>query len=192
MSFKGSDKGMKILRIGILGKTKQKPQGQAVVELAIAMPVLMLFLLGMIDLGRYLYTYDRMVAAAREGVRVASESTYFQKTIFPITSPHADYPLQQDLIASATSRAQLVLTNAGIPWWTSGLTVTATINPVLGFTSNMEFITSCSNNSFMLGCIAMNMTITCPVDSLVGNVAAFLGVNFPDTLMVRARGFIGG
>jgi Flp pilus assembly protein TadG len=46
--------------------------GQAVVELAIAMPLLALMLFGLVDFGRAYFQYIAVVNAAREGARVAA------------------------------------------------------------------------------------------------------------------------
>jgi Flp pilus assembly protein TadG len=43
--------------------------GQSLVELAFAMPVVLLLLLGTVDLGRAFYTYVAITNAAREGAR---------------------------------------------------------------------------------------------------------------------------
>src|SRR5258708_6394373 len=49
-------------------------RGQSLVELALAMPVLLLLLLGTVDLGRAYYTYVAAENAAREGARYAASS----------------------------------------------------------------------------------------------------------------------
>lgn len=51
-------------------KTKQR--GQATVELALIMPVLLLLSLGVLDFGRGLYTYNTLIGAVREGARYGS------------------------------------------------------------------------------------------------------------------------
>jgi hypothetical protein len=43
--------------------------GQALVELALILPVLALILLGIVDFGRVFYTYGALANAAREGAR---------------------------------------------------------------------------------------------------------------------------
>ena len=49
-----------------------RKRAQAVVELAIAMPVLLWFALGTLDFGRVFYTYVGLTNAAREGARRAT------------------------------------------------------------------------------------------------------------------------
>lgn len=45
--------------------------GQSVVEFAMVIPMIMLLILGALDLGRAVYTYNTLAQAAREGNRVA-------------------------------------------------------------------------------------------------------------------------
>ena len=50
----------------------RKQSGQAIVELAIAMPILLWFALGTLDFGRVFYTSIGLTNAAREGAYVAA------------------------------------------------------------------------------------------------------------------------
>ena len=47
-------------------------QGTAMVEFAIVAPVLLLFVFGIIDYGRYFFLYNSLTNAAREGARLAA------------------------------------------------------------------------------------------------------------------------
>ena len=55
-------------------KTLHRPRqtAQAVVEFALVLPLLMMFVFGIIDLGRAIYTYNGVSQAAREIARAAS------------------------------------------------------------------------------------------------------------------------
>lgn len=46
-------------------------EGQSLVEFALILPIFLLFLFGIIDLGRGVYAYNTIQNAAREGTRVA-------------------------------------------------------------------------------------------------------------------------
>lgn len=46
-----------------------REQGQALVEFALVIPLLLLLLLGIIELGRMIFTYSMIIGAAREGAR---------------------------------------------------------------------------------------------------------------------------
>ncbi len=51
---------------------RRRARGAALVEFAIALPVLLVILLGIIDLGRVFYAYEALANAAREGARVCA------------------------------------------------------------------------------------------------------------------------
>jgi Flp pilus assembly protein TadG len=54
---------------GNLLSTKRQDPAQSVVELALAMPMLLIILMGMVDLGRLYFTYLTVVDSARVGAR---------------------------------------------------------------------------------------------------------------------------
>jgi Flp pilus assembly protein TadG len=51
------------------GRLRRLEAGQAVVEFALILPVLVLITMGILDLGRVFYTYEALANAAREGAR---------------------------------------------------------------------------------------------------------------------------
>jgi hypothetical protein len=48
-----------------------RPRGQAMVELALVLPVLLLIMMGIFDFGRAVFAYNSLSNAAREGARIA-------------------------------------------------------------------------------------------------------------------------
>jgi Flp pilus assembly protein TadG len=66
---------------------RTKRRGQAVVELAVAAPLLALMLFGLVDFGRAYFQYIALVEAAREGGRYA---TYGFSTLSNAASPAQD------------------------------------------------------------------------------------------------------
>ena len=52
-------------------RIKRRDRGQSLVEFALILPIFLLFLFGIIDLGRGVYAYNTIQNAAREAVRVA-------------------------------------------------------------------------------------------------------------------------
>src|SRR5574341_1938186 len=52
--------------------TPRKSKAQAMVEFAIALPLLMLLLYGLIEAGRLLFLYSTVVTASRQAVRYGS------------------------------------------------------------------------------------------------------------------------
>ncbi|MGQ9824605.1 MAG: TadE/TadG family type IV pilus assembly protein [Desulfotomaculales bacterium] len=53
------------------GKAKRREKGQALVELALLLPVLLLLLGGIVEFGRIFHAYLVITSASREGVRSA-------------------------------------------------------------------------------------------------------------------------
>jgi Flp pilus assembly protein TadG len=52
-------------------RRQERSRGQALVELALALPVLLLIFMGLFDFGRAVFAYNSLSNAAREGARVA-------------------------------------------------------------------------------------------------------------------------
>ncbi len=55
--------------MNILQKTRCRERGQALIEFAFVMPLLVLILMGVFDLGGAIYAYNVVSSAAREGAR---------------------------------------------------------------------------------------------------------------------------
>jgi Flp pilus assembly protein TadG len=53
-------------------KINERRTGQSIIELALMLPVLLLLVVGVIDLGRVFFSYQAVVNAAREGARYAA------------------------------------------------------------------------------------------------------------------------
>ena len=51
---------------------RQRRAGQSLVEFALVLPIFLLLLFGLIDIGRYVYTANALNQAAREGARYGS------------------------------------------------------------------------------------------------------------------------
>jgi Flp pilus assembly protein TadG len=60
---------MRFAKVRIRGKS---PQGQALVEFALVVPLIVLLLMGIFDFGRVIYAYNTVANAARQGARVAA------------------------------------------------------------------------------------------------------------------------
>jgi hypothetical protein len=50
---------------------RRQPRGQTLVEFALALPILVLLLVGLFDLGRAVFAFNTVSNAAREGARIA-------------------------------------------------------------------------------------------------------------------------
>ena len=56
-------------------RRRQRSRGQALVEFALVLPIFLMLLLGVFDLGRMIYMYNGVAEAARELARVTSVYT---------------------------------------------------------------------------------------------------------------------
>lgn len=63
-------------------------QGQALVELALLLPIFLVFILGSIEFGRAFYLKNKAINAAREGARAAVVSLPSDYTTYYITKVH--------------------------------------------------------------------------------------------------------
>jgi hypothetical protein len=57
--------------------SRPRRRGQALVEFALVLPIFLVLLFGIIDLGRYIYMNSTLSEAAREGARVAAVEAYW-------------------------------------------------------------------------------------------------------------------
>jgi Flp pilus assembly protein TadG len=55
----------------IVRHPRDRSRGQALVEFALAIPIVLLLMLGILDLGRAVFAYNSVANAARTGARVA-------------------------------------------------------------------------------------------------------------------------
>ncbi len=79
--------------------SKRMRRGAATVEAALVLPILLMFLFGILEYGRYVMTLQAMTNAAREGARYAAAHTN------PITIAGVTY-------GNATSNVTAIVTNA--------------------------------------------------------------------------------
>ncbi|MBN1247315.1 MAG: pilus assembly protein [Anaerolineae bacterium] len=56
--------------------------GQSIVEFALVLPLLLLFFIGMTEIGFAMYSYIRVAGANREGARMASRGRFSDDTVF--------------------------------------------------------------------------------------------------------------
>jgi len=99
-----------------LPRKSQERSGAAVVEFAVILPVLMIFLLGTWELGRLVQVYAILNHAAREGARIAA-----QGQVINVTGAYTQIQVATGT-PSVTQAVKNYLTGTGIN--TTGLTVT--------------------------------------------------------------------
>lgn len=105
---------------------RRKSRGQSLVELAVALPILLLLMLGTLDLGRMFFDYIEMRNAVREGAAYAAR--------YPTDSAGAQSRVTShgSFVASATVGAPSFSGNCTTAGGTGTVTMTATktFNPI--------------------------------------------------------------
>jgi Flp pilus assembly protein TadG len=109
------------------GTARRLERGQSVVELALILPVFLLFVLGVLDLGRAVYTQTVLSNAVREGCRLAVIDTVTTQTVI--------LKVVQTAVGVALSPANVTVSGAR----TAGTTVTVSasfvyvpVTPMIG------------------------------------------------------------
>lgn len=122
----------------MIRKIIQDRSGSSAVEFAIVLPLLLVFLLGLIDAGRWLWTYNRAEKATQMGARFAVVTDPISPGIS--TSYLGVGGLTQGDIIPASAFGKITCTGSG-----SGASVTATCTcttapcPALGTASSTSF-----------------------------------------------------
>lgn len=103
----------------LLSGTKPTENGQALIELALTLPLLLLILVGMLDLGRVYYAQITITNAAREGARYGA------------SSPFTDSDIKAAAVAEAASSG-FTITTSNVSVTKSGIgpgdTLTVTVS----------------------------------------------------------------
>lgn len=107
------------LRRGRRSRAGQR-RGIAAVEAALCMPVLLVFMLGMWEVGRMVQVEQILVNAAREGARIAAEGTLNNAPVtVPVVQQNVrDYLTAAGLPSAAVSGAQIQVINKSGNSWT--------------------------------------------------------------------------
>jgi hypothetical protein len=89
-------------------RRRSRRRGQGLVEFALVIPVFLLVLFGLIDIGRYVYLTSSLSQAAREGARLASVEVSYRGSADPACGtsggpacPANDTALRADIRAAA-------------------------------------------------------------------------------------------
>lgn len=133
--------------------TRRRRRGQALAEFALVIPIFLLMLFGIIDIGRYVYTANAMGNGAREGARAGSVGVR--------PSPVCDGLSRQNcVIAVARANSWGVAPNT--------ITTTVTCERPIG-TASGTAVASCRTNDGLRVRNATNFTLVTPL------IAQFLG-----------------
>jgi Flp pilus assembly protein TadG len=109
-------------------RPKRRSRGQALAEFALIAPLFFLILFGIIEAGRYIYYYEVLNNATREGARYAivhSGQTFIGESTGPengtSTPPFSDDPTGENVVQKVRDSAPGIVGNAinvDRCWWT--------------------------------------------------------------------------
>lgn len=157
------------------GKHLPAGRGQALVELAIVLPVLLVIMLGVVDFGRLVFAYDEVSNAAREGGRTAIVDQNPDEIraraaaqAVALGIPAADPGTGPDACPTTSAGTE----SGGAP----GSAVSAGI--CVGIVSAQDPSTDCSTSTYTIGCMAVvsvKYTFT-PITPLIGSIVGSIPV----------------
>jgi len=126
--------------------TRRRSRGQALVEFALVLPIFLLILFALIDMGRYVYLNSTLSQAAREGARVAAVEAYWMGKTDPSCGSAAGpicpanvNALRTDVLAGANRMMEPFGTIANTDLFTS-CDAAAAPNPVTTQTCSSQVI----------------------------------------------------
>lgn len=100
-------------------KRRQRRKGAALVEFAVVAPIMILFTMGLIDIGRMTMVKQMLINASREGAR--------QATLLDATSDNVKTEVAQ-LLQSSGIKATVTVSPANLSAAPSGSQVTVTVS----------------------------------------------------------------
>ena len=121
-------------------------RGQALVEFALVIPIFLLLLVGLFDLGRAVFAFNTLTNAAREGARLAIVNQYEpsiiarakeQTAIVELNDPSVDidfYQVNNDGTPDTTTPCATIAVGC-----LAVVSFEATYNPITPFISNIVF-----------------------------------------------------
>jgi Flp pilus assembly protein TadG len=164
---------MNILQRG--GRHAPKRRGQALVEFALVIPIFLLVLVAIFDLGRAVFAYNTLTNAAREGARMAIVNQYKptivarakQATaIVELNDPSVTvdfYQVNADGTPDTSHQCALVAVGC-----LAVVGFEATYQPITPFISNILF----KNGVTLTARAVLSVEYSCPLDPLDGVAAA--------------------
>jgi Flp pilus assembly protein TadG len=149
--------------------------GQALVEFALVIPIFLLVLVAIFDLGRAVFAYNTLTNAAREGARIAIVNQYKptivarakqQTAIVELNDPSVQvdfYQVNADGTPDTSTQCALVAVGC-----LAVVSFEATYQPITPFVSNIVF----SNGVTMTARAVLSVEFSCPLDPLDAVAAA--------------------
>jgi len=156
-------------------RQRERRKGQALVEFALVIPLFLLLLVGLFDLGRAVFAYNTLTNAAREGARIAIVNQYKpsiiqrakdQTAIVELNDPSVSidfYQVNADGTADTSTQCALVAVGC-----LSIVSFEATYRPITPFISNIIF----GNGVTFEAQSVLSVEYSCPLDPTDGAAAA--------------------
>ena len=145
--------------------SSRRTRGQALVEFAIVIPLFLLMLVALFDLGRAVFAYNTLTNAAREGARLAIVNQDLdsvinraknQSAIVELDTPNVEvdfWQMRDDGEPDTTDPCDLVATNC-----LAVVRFEATYRPITPFISNILF----SSGVTFVATSVLNVEYRCP------------------------------
>ena len=152
-----------------INSRSRRKKGQALAEMAVMAPFLVICIMGMLDLGRAFYYQIAITNAVREGARYAAQPFYYGlnpscATIPPAASPGANCPAPGDQAIRDRVRQELAGTNITMP------DANITVNPdQAGRVTNLNGATLTSQYEVDVSATYQFSFITPIIGDLIGN-----------------------
>lgn len=156
-------------------RQRERRKGQALVEFALVIPLFLLLLVGLFDLGRAVFAYNTLTNAAREGARIAIVNQYKpsiiqrakdQTAIVELNDPSVSidfYQVNADGTADTSTQCALVAVGC-----LAVVNFEATYRPITPFISNIIF----GNGVTFEARSVLSVEYSCPLDPTDGAAAA--------------------
>jgi Flp pilus assembly protein TadG len=177
----------------------QKTEGAQLLEFALALPILLVLMIGIFDFGQAWNTKQELANAVREGLRIGAEAPTSDLTQTSCSSPSASSPCSVQAVADAVKQYMVntglnaSCLNANSPSSSSGFSWTYTCGNGTSMTINRGYTFTDSNGKTVVG---TNVSITYPYTWTLNRVIGLLGgatLSLPSTLTTNGvmQNFVG-
>lgn len=145
-----------------MSRRRDRSTGQALVEFAFIFPIIAVLAFGFIDIGRAVFTWNTLGAAAREAARVASVNQ-----LDPVAGPWeclANHPVEDVNNPAWTSRGCATTAGKAVGVRSGDVTISYAAPPATDLT--------CSGGHLSVGCIATVTVVTqyVPITPVAGSL----------------------
>ena len=157
----------------MIKRAASRDTGQGMVELALVLPVLVLIMVGIMDLGRAVFAYNTIANAARQGARVAAVNQLPDVTDCDETRPIEDpyephWSIRGCAIAAAAalgiSSANVVVSYAAPPDTSLSCSPTLHVGCIAAITVTYDYSISTPFVNWIIQPFTMSQTSNMPIE----------------------------